>query len=213
MDQVTVPRATLQQALHVATAAAYPVALIAALRAALEQPKPPPEAQTEAERLAYCAGWWAAMEQKREQPAQEPVACFIGAKGSAFDLPTTKRAYTYAEQPGNVAASKLGRSLETAKRCSAGDGIDAGLVLLKALQSEGFGVFQLGAEYTHPPRRDPLTVTDLQQALVDADLVDPDAIDDPEGFDNGFTLQQIDALHSRLMQTTPPTTTTQPEPK
>jgi hypothetical protein len=26
------------------------------------------------ERLAYCAGWWAAMEQKREQPAQEPVA-------------------------------------------------------------------------------------------------------------------------------------------
>ena len=66
--------------------------------------------------------------------------------------------------------------------------------------------------YTHPPGRELLTVTDLQQALVDADLVDPDAIDDPEGFDNGFTLQQIDALHSRLMQTTPPTTT-QPEPK
>jgi hypothetical protein len=39
MDQVTVPRATVQQALHVATAAAYPVALIAALRAALEQPE------------------------------------------------------------------------------------------------------------------------------------------------------------------------------
>ena len=74
MHQVTVPRATAQQALHVATAAGYPVALIAALRAALEQPKPPPEAQTEAERLAYCAGWCAAMEQKREQPAQEPVA-------------------------------------------------------------------------------------------------------------------------------------------
>jgi hypothetical protein len=67
--------------------------------------------------------------------------------------------------------------------------------------------------YTHPPCRELLTVTDLQQALVDTDLVDPDAIDDPEGFDNGFTLQQIDALHSRLMQTTPPTTTTQPEPK
>jgi hypothetical protein len=128
MDQVTLTRATVQQALHVATAAApYPVALIATLRAALEQqepsdpgsvpvkrsrmealskalghptqlavaegdtaedalvelaasrleqPKPPPEAQTEAERLAYCAGWWAAMEQKREQPAQEPVALF-----------------------------------------------------------------------------------------------------------------------------------------
>jgi hypothetical protein len=35
--------------------------------------EPPPEAQTEAEKIAYCAGWWAAMEQKREQ--QEPVAC------------------------------------------------------------------------------------------------------------------------------------------
>ena len=46
------------------------------LRAALEQPEPPPEAQTEAEKIAYCAGWWAAMEQKREQPAQEPVALF-----------------------------------------------------------------------------------------------------------------------------------------
>jgi hypothetical protein len=40
------------------------------LRAALEQQKPPPEAQTEAEKIAYCAGWWAAMEQKREQPEQ-----------------------------------------------------------------------------------------------------------------------------------------------
>lgn len=41
MDQVTVPRAVVQQALHVATAAAYPVALIAALRGALEQPARP----------------------------------------------------------------------------------------------------------------------------------------------------------------------------
>jgi hypothetical protein len=90
----------------------------------------------------------------RHETEQEPEACFIGTKGSAFDLPTTKRAYTYAEQPGNVASSKLGRALETARRCSAGDNIDAGLVLLKALQAEGFGVFQLGAEYTHPPRRE-----------------------------------------------------------
>jgi hypothetical protein len=32
--------------------------------------EPPPEAQTEAERVAYCAGWWAAMEAKREQNLQ-----------------------------------------------------------------------------------------------------------------------------------------------
>lgn len=30
----------------------------------------PPEAQTEAEKIAYCAGWWAAMEAKREQNLQ-----------------------------------------------------------------------------------------------------------------------------------------------
>jgi hypothetical protein len=48
---------------------------ITALRAALEQPEPPWEAQTEAEKLAYCAGWWAAMEAKaKERPEQEPVA-------------------------------------------------------------------------------------------------------------------------------------------
>jgi hypothetical protein len=50
---------------------------ITALKAALEQQKPPPEAQTEAEKIAYCAGWWAAMEQKREQPEQEPVAWMV----------------------------------------------------------------------------------------------------------------------------------------
>ena len=32
-----------------------------------QQPSTPPEAQTEAEKVAYCAGWWAAMETKREQ--------------------------------------------------------------------------------------------------------------------------------------------------
>jgi len=40
---------------------------ITALKAALEQPKPPPEAQTEAEKIAYCAGWWAAMAAKAKE--------------------------------------------------------------------------------------------------------------------------------------------------
>jgi len=35
-DLITLPRAVVQQALHVATAAGYPVALIAAPKAALE---------------------------------------------------------------------------------------------------------------------------------------------------------------------------------
>jgi hypothetical protein len=54
--------------------------------------------------------------------------------------------------------------------------------------------------YTHPPRREPLTVADLQQALVDADLVDHDAIDDPDGYDAGSTVARIDALHAWLKE-------------
>jgi hypothetical protein len=81
---ITLLRATVQQALEaLEKTASYDIpptsqvrSSITALRAALEQQKPPPEAQTEAEKIAYCAGWWAAMEQKREQPAQEPVALF-----------------------------------------------------------------------------------------------------------------------------------------
>ena len=37
------------------------------LRAALVAPVPPPEAQTEAEKIAYCAGWWDALEKKRAE--------------------------------------------------------------------------------------------------------------------------------------------------
>jgi hypothetical protein len=91
-DLIALPRAHLQQVLEaletsqkatqdkfgdlpfMSQSSQKTAAAITALRTALEQPKPPPEAQTEAERLAYCAGWWAAMEQKREQQEQEPVA-------------------------------------------------------------------------------------------------------------------------------------------
>lgn len=43
-----------------------------------------------------------------------------------------------------------------------------------------------------------LTVTDLQEALVYTNLIDRDAIDDPDNYDEGSTLAQIDALHQRL---------------
>lgn len=66
----------------------------------------------------------------------------LGIYGKAFDSPQTRRAYTYGEQPDNVAANKLGRAVLRA--ASGGDGIDYGLSLLKHLQVEGFGVFELG---------------------------------------------------------------------
>ena len=50
------------------------------------------------------------------------------------------------------------------------------------------------------PVQEPVSVTDLQQALVETNLIDPDAIDDPEGYDDGSTVAQIDALHGMLFK-------------
>lgn len=72
----------------------------------------------------------------------------IGARGSAFDPPNTKRAFTYDKQPGNVLASSLGHACYRASQASAGDSIDRGLGLLKALQEDGFGVFMIGEVVT-----------------------------------------------------------------
>lgn len=73
---------------------------------------------------------------------REPLT--IGTRGSAYDTPTQRRAYTYKEQPGNVGAYRLGEALKTAAKDTAGDSIDAGLSLLKRLEEMGFGVFEAG---------------------------------------------------------------------
>jgi hypothetical protein len=54
-DTITLPRAAAQQALHVATAAGYPVALIATLKTALEQPEQDqPEQDTDCHAQGIC---------------------------------------------------------------------------------------------------------------------------------------------------------------
>jgi hypothetical protein len=65
----------------------------------------------------------------------------VGMYGQAFDGPSTRRAYRYTHQPGNVAASQIGNALARAKM--GGDSIDAGLSLLKELECGGFGVYEL----------------------------------------------------------------------
>jgi hypothetical protein len=65
--------------------------------------------------------------------------------GTAYDLPNICRAYTYADQPGNTIAYKLGESLRSAYYDGGGDFIDFGLTLLRRLQEHGFGVFQIDA--------------------------------------------------------------------
>src|SRR5690606_8346242 len=69
--------------------------------------------------------------------------CLVGHRGAAYDLPGTTRAYTHTHQPGNSVAAKLGRVSRMDR--SGGDDSDFGLALLRQLQAEGFGVFQLAA--------------------------------------------------------------------
>lgn len=73
----------------------------------------------------------------------------LGSYGKAFDLPGNRRAYTYDHQPGNVEASRLGTACQQAVASSAGDYIDRGLSLLKELQAQGFGVFEVDASRWH----------------------------------------------------------------
>ena len=60
------------------------------------------------------------------------------------------------------------------------------------------GVAERPAQPVQEPQRKPLSVTDLQDALVYTCLIDRDAIDDPEGYDTGSTVAQINALHEIL---------------
>ena len=53
--------------------------------------------------------------------------------------------------------------------------------------------------YTAPPIHKSLSITDLQEALVYTCIIDRDAIDDPDEYDEGSTLAQIDELH-RIIQ-------------
>lgn len=52
-----------------------------------------------------------------------------------------KKVLTYANQPGNVEAWRLGEACASAK--PGGDPIDHGLSLLKELQDRGYGVVML----------------------------------------------------------------------
>ena len=92
--------------------------------------------------------------------------------------------------------------------------LEAGVERLRAQQAEpqwcdceptrceGVGRCRWQAMKYVPPAQqaEPVTVKDLQQMLVDVDLVDPHAIDDPDGYDGGFTLTQINELHARLTE-------------
>lgn len=83
---------------------------------------------------------WADFKDAEPAPVQ---TCQIGIYGKAYDGPGVTRAYTYRHQPDNVGASKLGQACYTAIKKPGGDSIDLGLYLLKLLEEEGFGVFEV----------------------------------------------------------------------
>nr|WP_288355948.1 ead/Ea22-like family protein [uncultured Pseudomonas sp.] len=72
----------------------------------------------------------------------------LGIRGKAYGPLGTHRAYTYAEQPDNPGAWRLGEALVEAHAAPAGDHIDGGLGLLHALQLRGFGVFEMDQAMT-----------------------------------------------------------------
>ena len=43
-----------------------------------------------------------------------------------------------------------------------------------------------------------LTIERLRDALVASRIIDPAAVEDPDGYDDGLTLHRIEALHRRL---------------
>jgi len=67
----------------------------------------------------------------------------LGGLGAAFDPPGPHRAYTYEHQPHNGPAYRLGCAVFASTTMPAGDEIDVGLTLLKAMQARGFGVFEI----------------------------------------------------------------------
>lgn len=73
----------------------------------------------------------------------ETVTRKLGLYGAAYDGPGPQRAYTFQHQPSNGGAYQLGCALREAKLMQAGDDIDIGLALLKALEKRGFGVFEV----------------------------------------------------------------------
>lgn len=126
----------------------------------IDRLKLPPESMTAKQHIELCDEAAAMLHLLKKNSHPEPVAppareahsvLQIGSLGTAYDSPNTRRAFTYTDQPGNVPAWKLGEAVRAAAEASAGDPIDRGLSLLKAMQDKGFGVFELGALSATPP--------------------------------------------------------------
>lgn len=66
----------------------------------------------------------------------------MGNYGRAYDMPEDRRAYSYKDQPDNRGAYRVGLAANNLKQ-PCGDLIDKGLALLKELEAQGYGIFEL----------------------------------------------------------------------
>lgn len=114
------------------------------------KPEPPPEAQTEAEKIAYCAGWWAALEKARKaEPDSDSPERRCGGPGC--DLKCCQP----VQEP--VAWRFEARHIDSAW---------AAAVTLKHPGPEGVYMRNVMPLYAHPPRPKPLTEEE-KRALAD----------------------------------------------
>lgn len=90
----------------------------------------------------------------------------LGIYGKAYDVPGTRRAYTYKHQPDNHGAWRLGCALRAADMAGGGDYIDYGLGLLKQLELKGYGVYELEEAGAPEERQAPVAYWDVSQSLV-----------------------------------------------
>jgi hypothetical protein len=158
MTKILIDRAVVEQALHVATGAGYPVALIAALKAALAEPVQEPG-------NGGRTGWPPGL----LQDDCRGLSKWLASRPDARQRLREALAEPVQEPPIWEQLAKIGN-----------DALEAGAL----------------AE----PVQEPVSVTELQAALVETNLIDPDALFDPDGYDNGVTLARVDALHELLFQ-------------
>ena len=58
---------------------------------------------------------------------------------------------------------------------------------------------EASAYHTTPPAPQPLTIERLRAALVASRVIPPEAVEDPDNYDDGVTLHRIEALYRRLV--------------
>jgi hypothetical protein len=138
-DLITLPRAVVEQALHVATAAGYPVALIAALKAALEQPN---RAQQQRD-AGYTRRPTLREMADSEQPEQEPVALCDPAEYDDFQGAVSRNCAA-ANSPKRHAPVTMETVYETIIHWDEGGGKRSRRELARRIVDL----------YTHPPRRE-----------------------------------------------------------